>query len=130
MFGVGRSATFLLLALLAEIAGTVGGFGSSVFFVPIANFYFDFHSVLGITVLFHLASNVSKLGMFRGGVDKRLLLTLGVPSVVFAMLGGWATKLIATEWLELALSIFLMALSGWMLLRPRWASSQASRSNP
>ena len=31
MFGVGRSATFLLLALLAEVAGTVGGFGSSVF---------------------------------------------------------------------------------------------------
>ena len=38
MFGFGRSATFLLLALLAEIAGTVGGFGSSVFFVPVATF--------------------------------------------------------------------------------------------
>ncbi|MFT4968316.1 MAG: hypothetical protein ACI9O4_000043 [Chitinophagales bacterium] len=25
---------FLLLALLAEIIGTIGGFGSSVFFVP------------------------------------------------------------------------------------------------
>ena len=76
MFGFGRSATFLLLALLAEIAGTVGGFGSSVFFVPIANFYFDFQSVLGITALFHLASNVSKLGLFRGGIDRGLLLRL------------------------------------------------------
>ena len=74
MFGFGRSATFLLLALLAEIAGTVGGFGSSVFFVPVANVYFDFQSVLGITALFHLASNISKLGLFRGGIDRGLLL--------------------------------------------------------
>ena len=50
---------FLALALLAEIIGTIGGFGSSVFFVPIGNFYFDFHSVLGLTAIFHLSSNVS-----------------------------------------------------------------------
>ncbi|HYM86440.1 MAG TPA: sulfite exporter TauE/SafE family protein, partial [Pseudoxanthomonas sp.] len=76
----------------------------------------------------HLSSNVSKLGMFRGGVDKRLLLTLGVPSVVFAMLGGLATRLVATEWLEMALSIFLMALSAWMLLRPGWAIAATTRN--
>ena len=120
MFGVGRSATFLLLALLAEIAGTVGGFGSSVFFVPIANFYFDFHSVLGITVLFHLASNVSKLGMFRGGIDRALLLRLGVPAVLFAVLGGLASAWLLAHWLEVILSVFLLGFSGWMLLRPRW----------
>lgn len=118
--GFGRSITFLLLALLAEVVGTVGGFGSSVFFVPIANFYFDFQSVLGITVLFHLASNASKLGMFRGGIDKRLLLQLGVPSVLFAVLGGMATTWLATYWLEALLAAFLLSFSGWMLLRPRW----------
>jgi len=32
------SYLFLFLALIAEILGTIGGFGSSVFFVPIANF--------------------------------------------------------------------------------------------
>lgn len=120
MPGLGRSATFLLLALLAEVAGTVGGFGSSVFFVPVANFYFDFQSVLGITVLFHLASNVSKLGLFRGGVDKRLLLQLGVPSVLFAILGGLASAHVQAASLEMVLAVFLLVLSGWMLLRPRW----------
>jgi uncharacterized membrane protein YfcA len=39
---------FILLALLAEVIGTVGGFGSSVFFVPVANFFLDFQSVLGL----------------------------------------------------------------------------------
>ena len=120
MPGFGRGATFLLLALLAEIAGTVGGFGSSVFFVPVANFYFDFQSVLGITALFHLASNVSKLGMFRGGIDTGLLLKLGLPSVLFAVLGGLASAWLVTRWLEAMLALFLLGVSGWMLLRPRW----------
>jgi uncharacterized protein len=128
MFGFGRSATFLLLALLAEVAGTVGGFGSSVFFVPVANFYFDFHSVLGITALFHLASNASKLGLFRGGIDRGLLLRLGVPSVVFAVLGGLASAWVLTQWLEATLAVFLLGLSGWMLLRPRWRLAATTRS--
>ena len=128
MFGFGRSATFLLLALLAEIAGTVGGFGSSVFFVPVANMYFDFQSVLGITALFHLASNISKLGLFRGGIDRGLLLRLGVPSVAFAALGGLATTWFPTRWLEAVLAVFLLGLSGWMLLRPRWRLAPTTRS--
>lgn len=128
MFGFGRSATFLLLALLAEIAGTVGGFGSSVFFVPVASMYFDFQSVLGITALFHLASNTSKLGLFRGGIDRGLLLRLGVPSVAFAALGGLATTWFPTQWLEAVLAVFLLGLSGWMLLRPRWRLAPTTRS--
>lgn len=118
--GLSRSTTFLLLALLAEIAGTVGGFGSSVFFVPIANFYFDFQTVLGITALFHLLSNASKLGLFRGGIDQRLLLQLGMPSVLFAVLGGLLSMHVQVRWLEMLLAVFLLSLSGWMLLRPRW----------
>jgi uncharacterized membrane protein YfcA len=70
---------FLLFALLAEIIGTIGGFGSSVFFVPIANFYFDFQTVLGITAIFHLSSNISKIALFRKGLDKNLLLYIGLP---------------------------------------------------
>ena len=86
------SYLFLLLALLAEIIGTVGGFGSSVFFVPIGNFYFDFHSVLGLTAVFHLSSNLSKMVLFRQGLDKKLLLYIGLPSALFVILGGLLSK--------------------------------------
>lgn len=118
--GVERALVFLALALLAEVAGTVGGFGSSTFFVPIAGFFFDFQSVLGITALFHLLSNLSKLGLFRGGIDARLLLTLGVPSVVFAVLGSLATPHLPVVALKIALAVFLIALSALLLWRDAW----------
>lgn len=123
-----RGLLFLALALLAEIAGTVGGFGSSVFFVPVANAFFDFQSVLGITALFHLASNASKLGLFRAGIDRGLLLRLGVPSVVMAIAGSFATAWVGTRTLELALAVFLVGLGGWMLLRPEWKIVATTRS--
>lgn len=105
------SYIFLLLALIAEIIGTVGGFGSSVFFVPMANFYFDFYSVLGLTALFHLSSNLSKIFLFRKGIDKKLLLNIGVPSVVFVVLGGLLSKFLSSMYLEFFLGVFLIALS-------------------
>ena len=43
---------FFLLAFVAEILGTVSGFGSSILFVPIAAMFFDFKTVLGVTAIF------------------------------------------------------------------------------
>jgi uncharacterized membrane protein YfcA len=102
---------FIFLALLAEILGTVGGFGSSLFFVPIASYFFDFHSVLGITALFHLSSNISKIVLFRKGFDSRLVLTVGVPAVLFVVAGAFLSRFVNVSLLQIILAIFLILLS-------------------
>jgi uncharacterized protein len=107
---------FILLALLAEVLGTVGGFGSSLFFVPIAGFFFDFHSVLGITALFHLSSNISKIALFRSGFDKKLIVNIGVPAVLFVILGAFLTKYFDNKLLEIFLAAFLITISLIFLL--------------
>lgn len=107
---------FILLALLAEILGTVGGFGSSLFFVPIASYFLDFHSVLGVTAMFHVLSNLTKIGFFRQGVDKKLLVSLGIPAVVFVVLGAYLSRFIDSKWLEMGLAVFLIGLSLFFLI--------------
>ena len=108
---------FLLLALVAEIVGTIGGFGSSVFFVPIGNFYFDFYSVLGMTAIFHLSSNLSKIWLFKKGLDKKLLLYIGLPSVIFVILGGFMSKWVNSGALEIVLGVFLVVFSLLFLIK-------------
>ena len=108
---------FLLLALLAEVVGTIGGFGSSVFFVPLGNFYFDFHSVLGLTAIFHLFSNLSKIALFKKGLNKFLILYIGIPSVLFVIIGGFVSKFISSIYLEIFLGVFLISLSALFLYR-------------
>ncbi|MES2555753.1 MAG: sulfite exporter TauE/SafE family protein [Bacteroidota bacterium] len=107
---------FILLSLVAEILGTIGGFGSSMFFVPIAGYFFDFHSVLGITALFHLSSNFSKIALFRNGFDKKLVITIGIPAVIFVIIGGFLSQFFDSKLLEVSLAVFLIVLSGLLLL--------------
>lgn len=38
---------FFLIAFVSEVVGTVAGFGSSVFFVPLAGMLFGFHGSVG-----------------------------------------------------------------------------------
>ena len=110
---------FLGLALVAEIIGTIGGFGSSVFFVPLGNFYFDFYSVLGLTAIFHLSSNLSKIFLFKKGLNKRLLLYIGLPSVVFVVVGGILSKFLNSYFLEIFLGLFLVGLSSLFLIKSK-----------
>lgn len=108
---------FLALAFLAEVIGTVGGFGSSVFFVPLGSFYFDFYSVLGLTAIFHLSSNLSKIYLFKKGLNRKLLLYIGFPSVVFALIGGFLSREYEEYFLKFILALFLISLSLIFLIR-------------
>ncbi len=122
---------FTLLAIVAEILGTVGGFGSSLFFVPVAGFFLDFHSVLGVTALFHLASNISKITLFKNGFDKKLILSMGVPSIIFVIIGAYLSKFFNNHLLEIVLAVFLISISlilfifKKLILKPTLANSIA-----
>jgi uncharacterized membrane protein YfcA len=102
---------FIILALLAEVLGTIGGFGSSVFFVPLASYYLDFQSVLGITALFHLSSNITKISFFSKGFNRSLILNLGIPAVLFVSLGAFLSRYANPYYLSIALGIFLTLFS-------------------
>ena len=112
---------FIILSLVSEIIGTIGGFGSSLLFVPIAGFFLDFHSVLGVTALFHLASNISKITLFRSGFNKRLILNIGIPSVIFVIVGAYMSKFFDSRLLELILAIFLICISLILFIFKRFA---------
>ena len=106
----------IVLAILAEILGTVGGFGSSLFFVPIATYFLDFYSALGITALFHISSNLVKIGFFRKGFDKKLVFSVGAPALLFVIIGAFLSKYIETKILEFSLAFFLIILSLVLLI--------------
>lgn len=102
---------FFVLSLIAEILGTLSGFGSSVLFVPIAAYFFDFHAVLGITALFHIFSNVSKIFFFRKGIDWKIVLWIGFPAILFVSIGALLSNWINGTTLQSTLAVFLICFS-------------------
>lgn len=110
---------FFLLTLIAEILGTIGGFGSSLFFVSLAQFFYDFKTVLALTGLLHVFSNLSKLYLFRKTIDWKLVLWLGVSSVVFVVAGAWLTSIVEFRYAKVVLGVFLIVISTFLFLRPK-----------
>src|SRR6478609_1672765 len=107
--------SFLALALLSEIIGTVSGFGSSILFVPIASLFFDFKISLGITAVFHVFSNLTKIYLFRQGIDKNIAWRLGLPAIAFVLLGAWLTTYLPAKPLETIMGVGLIGLSTYLL---------------
>jgi len=119
---------FYFLAFIAEILGTVSGFGSSILFVPIAALFFDFKVVLGITALFHVFSNLSKIFLFRKGIDKKIAWKLGLPAVVFVIIGAILSNIIPSKEMELMMSIFLIFLSVLLIIYSKKSLEQSDRN--
>lgn len=114
-FMEGNYTLFILLALVAEILGTISGFGSSILFVPVASLFFDFKTVLGVTAVFHVFSNLSKILLFKKGIDKTIVLWLGIPAVVMVVVGALITTRIQMQQAALMMNITLVILSIYLL---------------
>lgn len=106
------SFLFLIAALLAEVVGTIAGFGSSTIFLPLALFFLDFKTALVLVAFFHVFGNIGRISFFRHGLHKRLLLTFGIPSVIATLVGALLVTFISQELLKALLGSFLVVYAG------------------
>lgn len=123
-----KAALFFLCALICEILGTLGGFGSSVIFVPVANFFYSASLVLSLTSILHVFSNTAKVWLFWKTIDRRLFLLYGIPSLLFTIIGAFLTKAYSFVYIEWFLAIFLIVFSALFLLFPQ-IKLRASKAN-
>jgi uncharacterized membrane protein YfcA len=107
---------FLLIALIAEVVGTVAGFGSSTIALPLSLFIFDFHTALTLVAFLHIFGNAAKLYFFRQGLDTGLLVKFGVPSVIFTIVGALLVTHLPEATLEALLGglLVIYAVASWL----------------
>ncbi|HMK54067.1 MAG TPA: sulfite exporter TauE/SafE family protein [Methanobacteriaceae archaeon] len=109
---------FYIVAFLSIVVGTVAGFGASTIFLPIAVFFVDFKTALVLVAISHLSGNVGATTFFRQGLDKKLILLFGIPSVILTVFGAYLVNYIPQNVLTVLLGIFLLLFSVYLLLRP------------
>jgi uncharacterized protein len=109
---------FFISALIAEIIGTMAGFGSSTIFLPLALLFVDFKTAIILVAIFHLFGNLSRIIFFRQGFDRKIILQFGVPSVLLSLLGAFLIGVLPQPVLKLILGIFLIVTSLSFLAKP------------
>ena len=106
---------FMILVFLIEIMGTISGFGSSILFVPIASLFLDFYTVLGLTAIFHVLSNLVKLLFFHTDIHKNIVIKMGIPAVILVAIGAGLSRFVEEKILIYSLSFFLIFLSLFLI---------------
>lgn len=114
------SLIFILLALVSEFLGTVGGFGSSVFMIPLAQLLLGLQVVLALTALLHVFGNGSRVFLFWRDTAWRTTLWFAVPSILCTVAGAWLTDQLDTRVLEAAMGGIVAAIAILFLFKPEF----------
>ena len=109
---------FFVIAFVSEIIGAVAGFGSSTIFLPLVLILVDFKNALILVAISHLFGNLGRISFFRHGLDKRMIITFGIPSIVLSFIGAFIVGELSQESLKVILGIFLIIISILFLQRP------------
>lgn len=107
---------FFIAAFFSEVIGTIAGFGSSTVFLPLALFFFDFNTALILVAFMHIFGNIGRISFFKHGLDKKILIRFGIPSVLLTLLGALLVTYFPQEILKGLLGVFLViyaTLSLW-----------------
>lgn len=102
-------AWFLAAAFVAEIAGTMAGFGAATILTPIAVLFMDIKTAVAIVACFHLFGNVSRLRFFGRDIHWRTFWLFGAAGVMMSLIGAQ----VASAWPAPAIKA---CLGGFLLL--------------
>jgi hypothetical protein len=111
---------FFIVAFLSIVIGTVAGFGTSTIFLPVALIFVDFKTALVLVAITHLSANMGATTFFRHGLDKRLILLFGVPSIFITIIGAYMVTYVPQNILIIILGISLLIFSISFLIKPNF----------
>jgi uncharacterized protein len=100
-----------IIAFFSEVAGTMAGFGSSTIALPLFLFLLDFQTALVLVAFLHLFGNIGRIGYFRHGIDKNLMIKFGIPGVILTIPGALLVPLIDQNILKGLLGVLLIVYS-------------------
>lgn len=115
---------FLLYAFIAEIVGTILGFGSATLLTPFAAFFMDIKVVIPLVAVFHFLGVLFRAILFKGSIVWKIAALFTLPGILFSLLGAALVFLLPSRAIEIALGIFLLVygfleLSGREIFLPK-----------
>jgi hypothetical protein len=115
---------FLVFAFLAEIVGTLAGFGSSTVLVPLTVLFIDVKTAIAVVGLFHFFGQVVDLFLWGRYINWRITVLFAGLGIIFSFLGAALITILPSQMVLLILGVFLVvyavaSLWGKKLILPK-----------
>lgn len=118
--GGAATALFLVVVLVADVIGTIAGFGTATTLTPAAAFFLEVKAAILVVAILHVVGNVWKVTLFRA-VSWPIFVPFGATSIICSFLGATLWVNLDTAAVELLLGLFLVGYSSYALTH-RFAS--------
>lgn len=66
---------------------------------------------LVLVAVFHLFGNIGRINSFRHGLDRKIIITFGIPSILLSLLGASPVGIISQDTFKVILGVFLILIS-------------------
>lgn len=74
---------------------------------------------LVLVAVFHLFGNLGRINSFRHGLDRKIIITFGIPSILLSLLGASPVGIISQDTFKVILGVFLILISVSFLVKPK-----------
>lgn len=101
----------VITGFISEYLGTISGFGSSTFFVPVGLFFEKYQFILALTSVLHVFGNISKIYLFRNDLNRDLIIKYALSTALLTGVGALLNQYVAFNILKTYLGIFIIILS-------------------
>ena len=77
-----------LMSIVASFVAAVSGFGLSTILIPTLSLFLPLPEVIFLVAIIHMCNSILKVVLFRVGIDWKLLVYFGLPSIIFSYIGA------------------------------------------
>lgn len=110
-----------LLTFVANIFGTVSGFGVGTIMTPILLLFLPFSKTILLVCIIHWFHDIWKILFFRHGIDWKLFTYFGLPTIAASFIGALLVTPQQSQLLSSLLGLFLVSSVGVMCFIPYFA---------
>jgi uncharacterized membrane protein YfcA len=91
---------FLTLAFAVSILSATFGFGSAMILIPFSSFFLPIKQAIAIITIFFIATNISKIILFRRYIDWKIVFLIWIGAVPMVFVGASLLVYVPSELIE------------------------------
>jgi len=112
-----------LLTIISATVGTITGFGTSTLMIPVLVIFLPPVEAIFLVAIIHWFGNIWKVGLFRKGIDFKLICLFGVVGLATSYLGASISLGANENMLLRLLGVFLAGYSIFLLFQSKFKVS-------
>lgn len=112
------------LTSFSSMICSITGFGTTTIALPILLLFYPIHESILFMAIIHWIENIWRLILFRKGFNLKIILQVGIPAVVAAIIGAHTSIEMSEYILAKILGTFLLLYAIFFVLKPKYKLPQ------